>query len=91
MKYLIPALIAMVLISVLLTACGGTAISQQDLTNARQTSYQQGYTQGLAEGNSAGYSKGYSEGYTAAATAILAVWPAGYPAPVISAPVFKGP
>jgi hypothetical protein len=82
----------LILVAGLLSACG-TTISQQDLTKARQAAYDggysQGYSQGLAEGNNSGYNKGYSEGYVAAANAILAVWPPGYTAPVVSPPVIS--
>jgi hypothetical protein len=88
MRKITLALFSFIFITGLFTACGST-ITQQDLTNARQTSYQVGYNQGLTEGNSSSYNKGYSEGYTAAANAILAVWPPGYPPPVISPPVFS--
>jgi hypothetical protein len=88
MKKMIPAFFALIFIAGIFTACGST-ITQQDLTNARQASYQAGYNQGLAEGNSGGYSKGYTEGYTAAANAILGVWPPGYPPPVVSPPIIS--
>ena len=38
------------LLTVILTGCSGTTISEQDLTNARQASYNVGYNQGLEPG-----------------------------------------
>lgn len=89
MKRILVTFLGLVIFAGLFSACGPAPITQQDLTSARQTSYNLGYQQGLAEGNSAGYGKGYSEGYTAAANSILAVWPPGYPPPVVSAPVIQ--
>jgi hypothetical protein len=72
----------------ILTGCaGGSTITQQDLTNARQTAYTGGYDQGLEQGKAAGYSQGYSDGYTAGVNAVIAVWPAGSPRPVVPPPV----